>query len=423
MMITIPHSCNSSLTTNAYHTRGELTKIVNGGVEIEVAIEWGYYTSYDDGDQNSGAYIFRPKEPDQKMTRLAPVPSSIKTIENDLMTEVHITFEGNWVNQIAKIYKGKPFIDIEYTVGPIPIDDGVGKEVVDCFRTSITNNGTFFTDSNGREFLERKRSERTWDDFLEFEPVAGNYYPVNAGIFIQDDKASLTVLTDRTQGGSSLKDGSLELMVHRRILEDDARGVGESLNETSDGINAYPPFGDTSRKGDGMIITGTHRIIISEGNSGGMAARTEMDGIFSPPFVFAASSSQDKVDDSSKLDKSPQFSLLGDFLPRNVQLLTVKLLSNVNHQSTILLRLGHSHGKGESPDLSKEARVDLSRLFPTLINVVEKTLTGNQDKNLWIKNKMKWGTKGIVAKNDEPLPVVLLRPMEIRTFEIMVQTE
>lgn len=29
----------------------------------------------------------------------------------------------------------------------------------------------------------------------------------------QDGKAQLTVLTDRSQGGSSLKDGSVELMV------------------------------------------------------------------------------------------------------------------------------------------------------------------------------------------------------------------
>ena len=117
-----------------------------------------------------------------------------------------------------------------------------------------------------------------------------------------------------------------------------------------------------------MIITGTHRIIVSDAHSGAMAARTEMDGMFSPPFVFAAASSQAKFDDSSRLDKFPNISLLGDFLPRNVQLLTVKLLSTVGDHSTILLRLGHSYGKEESPDLSKETRVNLLQLFPTLMS-------------------------------------------------------
>lgn len=89
----------------------------------------------------------------------------------------------------------------------------------------------------------------------------------------QDGKKQLTVLTDRSQGGSSLQDGSLELMVrgcgslshprvlfsslcgtedrdprwaqrlswllfpqvHRRLLLDDNRGVGEPLLEEGSG--------------------------------------------------------------------------------------------------------------------------------------------------------------------------------------------
>ena len=42
----------------------------------------------------------------------------------------------------------------------------------------------------------------------------------------------LTVLTDRSQGGASINDGQIELMVHRRTLNDDNLGVGEPLNET-----------------------------------------------------------------------------------------------------------------------------------------------------------------------------------------------
>ena len=36
----------------------------------------------------------------------------------------------------------------------------------------------------------------------------------------------------RFPGGASLASGQLEIMVHRRILKDDGRGVGEPLNET-----------------------------------------------------------------------------------------------------------------------------------------------------------------------------------------------
>lgn len=42
----------------------------------------------------------------------------------------------------------------------------------------------------------------------------------------------MTVMNDRAQGGSSLADGQIELMLNRRLYKDDSRGVGEALNET-----------------------------------------------------------------------------------------------------------------------------------------------------------------------------------------------
>ena len=42
-----------------------------------------------------------------------------------------------------------------FQVGPIPIDDGIGKEIVTQLKTTINSNKTFYTDSNGRDFLKR----------------------------------------------------------------------------------------------------------------------------------------------------------------------------------------------------------------------------------------------------------------------------
>ena len=39
-------------------------------------------------------------------------------------------------------------------------------------------------------------------------------------------------MNDRCQGGTSLKDGTIELMMHRRLCRDDDKGVFEFLNET-----------------------------------------------------------------------------------------------------------------------------------------------------------------------------------------------
>ena len=52
----------------------------------------------------------------------------------------------------------------------------------------------------------RRDSRPTWK-LNQTEPVAGNYYPVNIGLYIKDENAQLTILNDRAQGGASLEDG------------------------------------------------------------------------------------------------------------------------------------------------------------------------------------------------------------------------
>ena len=77
------------------------------------------------------------------------------------------------------------------------------------------------------------------DDFtLETDEIASsNYYPINSAIALRRADGSntqLTVMNDRSQGGSVLASGSVEIMQNRRLMYDDGRGVGESLNETND---------------------------------------------------------------------------------------------------------------------------------------------------------------------------------------------
>lgn len=57
------------------------------------------------------------------------------------------------------------YINKEYSqcqVGPIPVDDGIGKEVVTQITSNIQNNKIFYTDSSGRDFIER-----VWCLFIE----------------------------------------------------------------------------------------------------------------------------------------------------------------------------------------------------------------------------------------------------------------
>lgn len=158
--------------------------------------------------------------------------------------------------------------------------DGLGREVISTFAVDGWNTAaTWFTDSNGRDSMTRVRDYRASFNFTAIEPVASNFFPVNAfsecrrcrvcmrsvwpyrsfwlcsafasiaclhiapassavAVYTQDTASGnvLSIVTDRSQGGASLRDGELELMVHRRLQADDARGVGEPLNETGESL-------------------------------------------------------------------------------------------------------------------------------------------------------------------------------------------
>ncbi|GJX84025.1 retrovirus-related pol polyprotein from transposon TNT 1-94 [Tanacetum coccineum] len=59
---------------------------------------------------------------------------------------------------------------------------------------------------------------------------AGDGVKINQGMYVKDDKSELSILVNRSIGGSTIVDGQLVLMLHMRFLYYD--GVAEALNGT-----------------------------------------------------------------------------------------------------------------------------------------------------------------------------------------------
>jgi hypothetical protein len=112
----------------------------------------------DESTQNGGAYIFWPTS-DQSFEVIRP--GSVVVDESDLVTEVHTEFgDPAWIKQITRLTDGMAYVEVEYVVGPVPVDDGIGKEVISKYSAMIESQGFFYIDSNGREFIRRKRGDR-----------------------------------------------------------------------------------------------------------------------------------------------------------------------------------------------------------------------------------------------------------------------
>ncbi|KAL5706468.1 alpha-mannosidase [Ranunculus cassubicifolius] len=393
-------------------TTGQLKRMLNlkTGVDIPVQQSYLWYGSSggDMDPQASGAYIFRPNgSPPMPVSRSVP----LKVLRGPLVDEVHQQFS-SWIYQVTRLYKDKEHAEVEFIIGPIPTEDGVGKEVITRMTANMATEKTFYTDSNGRDFMKRVRDYREDWPLSVNQPIAGNYYPLNLGIYVSDKETEFSVLVDRAIGAASIKDGEMELMLHRRIIFDDSRGVGEALDETV-------CVEDTC---EGLTVRGNYYMSINRVGDGARWRRSLGQQIYSPPLLaFTHQKMSDWI--SSHTTNAPVMDP-GYSLPPNVALITLQELDD----GDVLLRLAHLYEAGEDSQLSYLAKVELKKMFPIrkIVRLRETSLSSNQEKSEM--KKMKWNVEGENGDEgqaagpvrgglvDNSTLIVELGPMEIRTF-------
>ncbi|XP_060520801.1 lysosomal alpha-mannosidase-like [Cylas formicarius] len=375
-----------------------------------------YEGSTERSDGVSGAYLFNPRSgvPDEIV-----LSTHTKIYEGELVTEIQQMFN-TWVGQVIKLYNDENFVEFDWIIGPLPTYYAEGREVISRYSTNLDSDSTFYTDSNGRETLKRIRNRRpTWNLTTILEPPGPNYYPVSSKIVLKDEKRNiqLAVLTDRAQGGSSLADGQVELMVHRSAFVDDELGVNEALKEY-----AY---------NQPLVVRGSHYLSLGK-------IRTA-SSIEQPSTVIERDVAQRKLLDSWVFLSSlgaydfeeyrnkfeMEFSGLLHALPLNVHVLTLEPWSD----SSLLLRLEHTFAQDEDPQFSQAVTVRLKDLFSIFdIRSVKETMLGG---NQWADDSERLKFKASDAKypeNDASRQIsldddlnVTLYPMQIRTFILYVK--
>lgn len=256
--------------------------------------------------------------------------------------------------------------------------------------------------------------------------ISGNFYPVTSRIYIEDlDKnIRFSVFNDRSQGGASLINGCIDLMVQRRILTDDLK-VNIFLNTT---IN-----------GTGIIIRGTHYLYFTK-------ADYKQNKVYEKKFAKEIELKPQIIVSSIKNFMSREiwfrfyneFSALKTKLPIGVHVLSLQEWN----EGTLLLRLENYLEKADVVRTGIKT-IFLKQLFVNLVIFAAKetTLAGN----MWLEDWMplQWSKKDRFVKNynkyyfekfkeysddtftqSEYLDIdsgVTLIPQQIRTFVLWYQ--
>lgn len=246
-------------------------------------------------------------------------------------------------------------LDIRSNVKPLPDDHG--REITINIQTDIQNKGEFWTDSNGMALEKRTYNSRPFPDF-NCKNVTCNYYPVNSAIAIRDETDTMTLLNDRAQGGTSFRDGNVELMIQRRNFFDDDRGVDEALNET------LP-------NGFGQRVYTRHLVELGEEGNLKKIQRHQFE---EPLQVFYS------------LDQVLQPTYLDTYLTTLDH--NLKVVLRPESKNTLLIRLFNMHdsfdkGGPLSTNVEKLAEAVYQfanhELVTPVMSITEVSLTGNQD--------------------------------------------
>ena len=416
---TLPHSRADTTIENQFikltfsGTTGRLSGWTNKESGLAVAMEQNfcYYESSPGGNhstQRSGAYIFRPESGCRPIHSLFGTKTGITAaIKGAVVQEVRQEF-APWLTQSVRLGPTDRHATFEFTVGAIPLLfdpkgkgsaagdppalELTGKEIVSRFTTSIKSGGELLTDSNGREMLVRHRDYRPTWKLNQTEEVAGNYFPCNVAAAIRDDTAQMTVLVDRSEGVGSIVDGSLELMVHRRLTHDDGRGVGEPLDETQRVLPYVPGSIGGKHVGPGLVIRGQHKVVVEAPAKAASVWRPLVDRIFAvPTLTFWPPGAA-----AAPAPGAPRSAINLGALPVSVELITLQQFG----PGQILVRLAHQFGIGEDAALSQPVSVDLMQVFTAfrVKDISEVSLTANQKKADILKRRklaMQWCVFGV----------------------------
>ncbi|KAL0377240.1 UNVERIFIED_CONTAM: Alpha-mannosidase [Sesamum radiatum] len=400
---------------------GKLKRYTNRRNSVAEIAEhsYSYYTGYNGTDrvfQASGAYVFRPNETFPIKTE-GRVPLTV--IRGPLLDEVHQQLN-TWLYQlitkymqVTRVYKGK-----EHALKLSLLEP---EELLNLI--SLYEYASYLSDFAKFGSLQIRDYRADWD--LEVhQPIAGNYYPINLGIYLVDETTEVSVLVDRAVGGSSLVDGQIELMLHRRLLNDDSRGVGEALNEEVCILDNCK----------GLTVQGKFYLRIDPRGEGAKWRRTFGQEAYSP-LLLAFSQEEgsnwinSRITTFSAIDKSYS-------LPDNIAVITLQELQI----GRVLLRLAHLYEPislycvlgmaktGEDKDYSVVTGVELKKLFPDkkIIKITEMSLSANQERMEMEKKRLDWKVEGAPEEGKvvrggpvDPVKLVVeLAPMEIRTFII-----
>uniref|UniRef100_A0A6Q2YRW6 Alpha-mannosidase n=1 Tax=Esox lucius TaxID=8010 RepID=A0A6Q2YRW6_ESOLU len=194
---------------------------------VKVQMQFVTYGTRSSKDK-SGAYLFLPDGKAKPYSQKGP--PVVRVVEGPLFSEV-VAFYQHF-QQTVRIHNvpGADGLSLDVTI-MVDIREQSNKELAMRLVTDIQSDDTFYTDLNGFQMQPRRH-------FLKL-PLQANFYPMPSQAYIQDSQYRLTLHSAQALGVTSLESGQLEVILDRRLMQDDNRGLGQGLKDNKKTANRF----------------------------------------------------------------------------------------------------------------------------------------------------------------------------------------
>uniref|UniRef100_A0AAX7URT7 mannosyl-oligosaccharide 1,3-1,6-alpha-mannosidase n=1 Tax=Astatotilapia calliptera TaxID=8154 RepID=A0AAX7URT7_ASTCA len=303
-------SCTIILLTCFYF---EIQKLrLQSGLVRKIQVQFLWYGTRTGSRDKSGAYLFLPAD---EGLYISSEPPLVRISRGPIFSDITSHFP-HFTHTVRLFHlDGHAGKSLEIS-NLVDIRSQVNRELVMKIVSDVASGNRFYSDLNGFQMQQRRTLAKL--------PLQANFYPMTSAVFLQDSTSRLSLLSAQSQGVASLKPGELELVLDRRLQQDDNRGLGQGVTDNKLTASLYHLLLEDRGGGAKICRWG---LVSRHIDHLSLLAHLASLSLCHPPMTMVATS-------NSQLLKLRPFQPLHSSLPCDIHLLNLRTLEDTQEADT-----------------------------------------------------------------------------------------
>uniref|UniRef100_A0A8P4GGG6 Alpha-mannosidase n=1 Tax=Dicentrarchus labrax TaxID=13489 RepID=A0A8P4GGG6_DICLA len=283
---------------------GLLQKLrLQSGLVRQVQVQFLWYGTTRNRDK-SGAYLFLPGEEGLYSSSEPPL---VRVSRGPVFSDITSCFR-HFTHRVRLYHlEGHAGKSLEIS-NMVDIRSEVNRELAMRIVSNVASGNRFYSDLNSFQMQQRRTLAKL--------PLQAHFYPMTSASFLQDETSRVSLLSAQSQAVASLRPGELEVILDRRLQQDDNLGLGQGITDNKLTASLYQLLLEDRRDEKAQDLRGRTSV-----QHLSLLAHLTSLSLCHPPITMVATS-------DSQLPKLRPFLPLQSSLPCDVHLLNLRTLED-----------------------------------------------------------------------------------------------